>query len=130
MSDETQRSTDDATKWAGGVHVAAFLLALFTSWCAGVGGMVAAFVVWVMKKDESAFIRRHAAEAFNFNFSMFIYTLIAVFFAVMTLGIGLIFVIPLALVLAIVWIWCTVQAAIAGFDGKDYRYPLTFRIMS
>lgn len=130
MSDETPHSTDDTTKWAGGVHVAAFLLALFTSWCAGVGGMVAAFVVWVMKKDESAFIRRHAAEAFNFNFSMFIYTLIAVFFAVMTLGIGLIFVIPFALVLAIVWIWCTVQAAIAGFDGKDYRYPLTFRIMS
>jgi hypothetical protein len=130
MSDETPRTPDETNKWAGGVHVAALLLALFTSWSAGVGGMIAAFVVWVMKKDESAFIRGHAAEAFNFNFSMFIYTLVAVFFAVMTLGIGLIFVIPLAVVLAIVWIWCTVQAAIAGFDGKDYRYPLTFRIMS
>lgn len=130
MSDESPNSTDDSNKWAGGVHVAALLLALFTSWSAGVGGMIAAFVVWLMKKDESTLIRRHATEAFNFNFSMFIYTLIAVFFAVMTLGIGLIVLIPLALVLAIVWIWCTVQAAIAGFDGKDYRYPLTFRIMS
>ncbi|MBP6533674.1 MAG: DUF4870 domain-containing protein [Arenimonas sp.] len=130
MSDETSSNADDTTKWAGGVHVAALLLALFTSWSAGVGGMIAAFVVWLMKKDQSALIRRHAAEAFNFNFSMFIYTLIAIFFAVMTLGIGLIFIIPLAVVVAIVWIWCTVQAAIAGFDGKDYRYPLTFRIMN
>ncbi len=130
MNDEIPSSTDETNKWAGGVHVAALLLAVFTSWSAGIGGMIAALIVWVMKKDESALIRRHAAEAFNFNFSMFIYTLVAVFFTLMTLGIGLIFVIPLALVLAIVWIWCTVQAAIAGFDGKDYRYPLTFRIMN
>ena len=53
------------------------LLALFTSWSAGIGGMIAALIVWVMKKDESRVIRTHAAEAFNFNFSMFIYTLVA-----------------------------------------------------
>jgi uncharacterized protein len=144
MNDETSISNDDSNKWAGGVHVAAFLLALFTSWCAGVGGMIAAFAVWVIKKDESAFIRRHAAEAFNFNFSMFIYALalgafliFAVLSGILTLGLAFLVTAPLGIlallfgfVLAIVWIWCTVQAAIAGFDGKDYRYPLTFRIMS
>jgi uncharacterized Tic20 family protein len=130
MSDETPNSSDETKQWAGGVHVAAFLLALFTSWSAGIGGMIAAMVVWVVKKDESAFIRRHAAEAFNFNFTMFILTVVAVFFTLFTLGIGLLFVIPLAVVLAVVWLWCTVQAAIAGFDGKEYRYPLSFRIMN
>ena len=130
MSDETPTGSNETKQWAGGVHVAAFLLALFTSWSAGIGGMIAAMVVWVVKKDESAFIRRHAAEAFNFNFTMFIFTVVAVFFTLFTLGIGLIFVIPLAVVLAVVWLWCTVQAAIAGFDGKEYRYPLSFRIMS
>jgi uncharacterized Tic20 family protein len=130
MSEDTPNSNDETNKWAGGVHVAAFLLALFTSWSAGIGGMIAAMVVWVVKKDESAFIRRHAAEAFNFNFTMFLFTLVAVFFTLFTLGIGLIFVIPLAVVLAVVWLWCTIQAAIAGFDGKEYRYPLSFRIMN
>ena len=48
MNDETPRSADDTTKWAGGVHVAALLLALFTSWSAGIGGMIAALIVWVM----------------------------------------------------------------------------------
>ncbi len=117
-------------KWAGGVHIGALLVALLTSWSAGVGGMVAAFAVWLIKKDESAFIRRHAAEAFNFNFSMFIYALAAVFFSLVTLGLGLLVVIPVALVLALAWIWCTVQAARAGFDGQDYRYPLTLRLLS
>ena len=130
MSEDTPNSNDETNKWAGGVHVAAFLLALFTSWSAGIGGMIAAMVVWVVKKDESAFIRRHAAEAFNFNFTMFLFTVVAVFFTLFTLGIGLIFVIPLAVVLAVVWLWCTIQAAIAGFDGKEYRYPLSFRIMN
>lgn len=118
------------SKWAGGVHVGALILALVTSWSAGVGGMVAAFVVWLMKKDESAFIRRHAAEAFNFNFSMFIYTLAAIFFSLVTLGLGLVVVVPVGLLLAAVWIWCTVQAAMAGFDGRDYRYPITLRLLS
>ena len=117
-------------KWAGGVHVGALVLALVTSWSAGVGGMVAAFVVWLIKKDESAFIRRHAAEAFNFNFSMFIYTMVGVFFSLVTLGLGLIVTVPIAVVLAVVWIWCTVQGAMAGFDGRDYRYPVTMRLLS
>jgi uncharacterized Tic20 family protein len=125
--EENTRSEDN--NWAGGVHVAAFVLAVFTSWSAGIGGMVAAFVVWLMKKDESAFIRGHAAEAFNFNFSMFIYALVSVILLFMTLGLGIFFLLPIGLVLAIVWLWCTVQAAIAGFDGRQYRYPISFRIM-
>ena len=117
-------------KWAGGVHVGALVLAVLTSWSAGVGGMVAAFVIWLIKKDESAFIRRHATEAFNFNFSMFIYTLVGVFFSLVTLGLGLVVTVPIAAVLAVVWIWCTVKAAMAGFDRRDYRYPVTMRLLS
>ena len=126
MEENTRK---DENNWAGGVHVAAFILAVFTSWSAGIGGMVAAFIVWLMKKDESPFIRKHAAEAFNFNFSMFIYALIAVLVFFMTLTLGIVFLLPIGIVMAIVWLWCTVQAAIAGFDGREYRYPISFRLM-
>ena len=37
MSEELNSETN---KWAGGVHVAAILLAIFTSWSAGFGGML------------------------------------------------------------------------------------------
>ena len=124
-----ENTLKEENNWAGGVHVAAFILAVFTSWSAGIGGMVAAFIVWLMKKDESPFIRKHAAEAFNFNFSMFIYALIAVLLFFMTLTLGIVFLLPIGIVLAIVWLWCTVQAAIAGFDGREYRYPISFRLM-
>lgn len=129
MNDETPINSYN-NKWAGGVHVAAFLTALFTSWSAGIGGMVAAFVVWIAKKDESPFIRAHAAEAFNFNFSMFLYSAIALFFALMTLGLGLIIVIPLAVVLAVVWLYCTIKAASAGFDGLPYSYPFSIKLLT
>ena len=128
MSEEITVNND--TGWAGGVHVAALLTAIFTSWGVGCGGMVAAFVVWLMKKDESPFIRKHAAEAFNFNFSMFIYALIAVVFSVFTFGLGLLVVIPLALVFLVVWLICTIMAAKAGFDGREYRYPISIRLLS
>ena len=124
-----ENTRSEENNWAGGVHVAAFILAVFTSWSAGIGGMVAAFIVWLMKKDESPFIRKHAAEAFNFNFSMFIYALVSVILLFMTLGLGIFFLLPIGLVLAVVWLWCTVKAAIAGFDGREYRYPISFRIM-
>lgn len=127
-----ENARKEENNWAGGVHVAAFILAVFTSWSAGVGGMVAALIVWLMKKDESPFIRKHAAEAFNFNFnfSMFLYTIATVVFIVMTLGIGVLVIWPVWIVLALVWLWCTIKAAIAGFDGREYRYPISFRLMS
>lgn len=129
MNEETPTQSD-INKWAGGVHVAAFLTALLTSWSAGIGGMVAALVVYFLKKEESTFIRAHAVEAFNFNFSMFVYSAIAVVFSIMTLGLGLIIVIPLALILIVIWLVCTIQAASAGFDGKTYQYPLSIKLLS
>ena len=130
MSEDSSSSVKDTNNWAGGVHVAAFILAVFTSWSAGIGGMVAAFIVWLMKKDESSFIRKHAAEAFNFNFSMFVYAAASLLFVVFTLGIGVLVIWPVWILLAIIWLWCTIKAAIAGFDGKEYRYPLSIRLMS
>ena len=65
-------NSKDQNNWAGGVHVAAIALAVFTSWSAGVGGMVAGLVVWLMKKDDSALVRKHAADAFNFHLAMFL----------------------------------------------------------
>ena len=130
MSEDSSSSVKDTNNWAGGVHVAAFILAVFTSWSAGIGGMVAAFIVWLMKKDESSFIRKHAAEAFNFNFSMFVYAAASLLFVVFTLGIGVLVIWPVWILLAIIWLWCTIKAAIAGFDGKEYRYPLSIHLMS
>ena len=134
--------SDSQRRWAGTVHLAAMLTALLTSWMVGFGGMLAAIIVWFLVRDErDPFAQSHAAEAFNFNFSMCVYTIVATvvggliagLITLVTLGMGLIVVIPVAIAIiaaaAIVWTYCSVCAAIAGYQGKPYTYPLTFDLL-
>lgn len=129
MNDETP-STSDNNKWAGGVHVAAILMAVFTSWSAGVGGMIAGLIVWLIKKEDSAFVRKHAADAFNFHLAMFLIMAATWLFVIFTLGIGILVIWPVWLILGLIWLWCSVRAALDGFDGKDSRYPFSLKLLS
>ena len=129
MSEDSPNSSDETKQWAGGVHVAAFLLALFTSWSAGIGVMIAAMVVWVVKKDESAYIRRHAAEAFNFNLSMFLYSLAFLIIWQLTDGILFLIMLPVAALLLALWFVCPLMAYKAARNSQEYRYPMTLHLL-
>ena len=130
-------------QWAAAAHASALLAALLTSWIAGVAGAVAALVVWMVVRDRYAFAAEHAREAFNFNLSMFLYACavcVAGFLllgaTVLTLGIGLIVTLPVGLALlvavaaiAVMWLVCSIVATIKAWNGEDYRYPLTIRLL-
>jgi uncharacterized Tic20 family protein len=118
----------DSRGWAAGAHIAALVAALATSWFAGVAGAVAAFVVWLLVRDRSAFAAAHAKEALNFNFSMFLYAIASILLVVFTLGLGLLVAVPLWIALAIAWLVFTIIAAVKAYDGETYRYPLTIRL--
>lgn len=138
---------EDATladrQWAAGAHVAALALALLTSWTAGFAGMLAAGVVYLLKRDDSPFAAAHAREAFNFNLSMFLYAcavcvlgVVLLGATVLTLGLGLIVTLPAGLALlvaigaiAVMWLVCSIVATIKAWNGEDYRYPLTLRLL-
>lgn len=129
--------------WAAGAHLAAILMALATSWVAGIAGAFAALVVWMLVRERSSFAAAHAKEALNFNLSMFIYACLAVATVVvlvgatvLTLGLGIILTAPagLALILAVaalavVWVVCSVIATVKAWNGETYRYPLTIRLV-
>jgi uncharacterized Tic20 family protein len=137
-----QASTSER-RWAAAAHVAAVVLALCTSWLAGIAGMLGAGIVYLAKRDDSPFAAQHAREAFNFNLSMFIYTLVAcaigialVGATVLTLGLGLLLTLPAGIalllaiaVVAVVWLVCGVIAAIKAWNGEPYRYPFTIRLL-
>ena len=130
-------------QWATAAHVAALVLALLTSWTAGFAGMLAAGVIYLLKRDDSPFAAAHAREAFNFNLSMFLYACAVCLIGalllgatVLTLGIGLILTLPAGLVLlaavaaiAVMWLVCGVIAAVKAWNGEHYRYPLTIRLL-
>ncbi len=125
-----QASTPSQTdrQWAAGAHAGALLLALLTSWAAGIAGAVAAFVVWMVVRDKYSFAAEHAREALNFNVSMFIYAAISVLALVVTLGIGIIVLLPLWIVLGLMWLVCSLIATFKAWDGQSYRYPATIRL--
>ena len=134
---------DSERHWAASAHLAALLLALMTSWMAGIAGVVGAGIVYLIKRDDSEFIAEHAREAVNFNLSMFIYACLAVATAialvgvtVLTLGIGLIVTLPAGLLLvaacagiAVLWLVCSVIAAFKAWNGERYRYPFSIRLL-
>lgn len=115
-------------RWAVGIHLGVLLLALLTSWAAGLAGAIGAGGALLLRPLNSDFVAEHAKEALNFNLSMFIYLIIGVLFSVFTLGLGLLVVVPMAIVLAIAWLVCSIQASIAASDGLAYRYPFTLRL--
>lgn len=130
-------------QWAAAAHLSALLLALLTSWLVGVAGVVAAGAVYLLKRDGSAFVAAHAAEALNFNLSMLIYAAAAlaigvalVGVTVLTLGLGVILTVPAALVLllalgaiALLWLVCSIVATVKAWNGEEFRYPLSIRLV-
>ena len=139
LSDTTQHDR----LWAAAAHGGALLLALLTSWSAGVAGMLAALAVYVLKKDDAGFAADHAREAFNFNLSMFLMACLLAIIGVvlvgatlLTLGIGAIVTLPAGLLLAVLaaamavtWLVCSVMATFKALNGETYRYPLTLRLL-
>lgn len=121
--------TSSERNLAGLTHVACLVLALATSWFAGFAGMLPALVVYLAQPDKQSFVARHAAAAFNFNFSAFVYFVAACLLAFLTLFLGLIVLLPLAVAFAAVWLICSIMAAVAAFRGDEYRYPFSIRLL-
>lgn len=120
---DPQNARDDSNAWALAAHLSA-LLSLVIGF-----PFVGPLVVYLVKKDDP-FVRRHAAEALNFNLSVMLYaivlglaTLVLIFFVV---GLALI---PVLLLLALLWLVFICVAAVKAGQGEDYRYPLTIRLV-
>lgn len=83
--------------------------------------IVAALIMWLVKRDESTYIDDHGKEAMNFQISMLIY--IAAGFVCPPVSVLLW---TAACLLGLVG---TIMAAIAANHGRYYRYPATLRLI-
>lgn len=121
-------SDSEARNWAAGAHLAS-LVALV-----GIPSIVGPLVVWLVKRDDHAFVADQARESLNFQISVFIYTIVgiiaAIVLALATLGIGLIVILPAALLFGLGVLLLPIVAAIKASEGEEFRYPLTLRLIS
>lgn len=81
-------------------------------------------VMWLAKKEESAYIDDHGREAVNFQISLGVYNIIFSILIFMIVGI------PLLIALQIFSIVVMIIAAMAANRGELYRYPMTIRFLN
>jgi len=92
------------------------------------GGILFSFlpglIVWLLKKDDSAYIGENAREALNFQITLMIAYFISGILAFILIGFALIWLLWLANI-----IFC-IMAAVATSKGESYRYPLALRLIN
>jgi uncharacterized protein len=111
--------TADERTWGMIAHLSAF------AWFVApvLGAIIGPLVVWLVKRDQSAFVEAQAKEALNFNISVAIGLLVCALLALVFVGV------LLAAVLWIAWLVLTIVAAIRAGEGVDYRYPFSLRLV-
>jgi uncharacterized Tic20 family protein len=116
---------DDRRTWALVAHLSPLPSMMIAM------AFIGPLIVYAMKKDDPS-VRRHAAEALNFQLSVLLYALVLGLAAIVGLAFGaaaLLVVVPLGITLAVAWFVLICVAAVKAGDGEAYRYPLTIRFV-
>ena len=89
-------------------------------------GFIGPLIIWLIKKDEHAFVNDQGKEALNFQLTLLIIYVVTMLINVVSCGF-LFFVVFVPLLMQIIMgIIGTVQAN----NGQVYRYPMCIRIIS
>jgi uncharacterized protein len=111
-------SADERT-WAMVAHFSA-LAAFFVL---VLGGVLGPLVVWLVKREHSAFVAEAAKEAINFNIAVLLAGLVCLPLIFVFIGI------PLIAVIFVYWLVMIVVAGIKASEGVHYRYPISLRVV-
>lgn len=86
-------------------------------------GFIVPLVVWLLKKDQSAYLAENAKEALNFQITMLIAFVVSSMLIAVLIGLLLF---PLVFVANVV---LCIVAAVKTNNGETYRYPMTLRLI-
>lgn len=110
-------SPTDEHNWAIAAHLSGFVAAYVAL------GFIGPLVVLLVAGNRSAYVRRHALEALNFNLSVLLYVLICVPLVFILIGI------PMIVAIGLLYLVATIRGAVAASRAEEYRYPLTIRFV-
>lgn len=111
-------SGKDERLWAMIVHLSALIGFLIP-----LGNVLGPLIVWLIKREDGPFLDSHGKEALNFGISITIYATISTLLIIVFVGILLLG------ALFVFWLICLITAAVKANEGREYRYPLTFRFI-
>jgi len=111
--------TQDERTWGMIAHLSAFAVFVFP-----VGGnIIAPLIIWLTRRDTSAFVEAEAKEALNFNITVSLGWIVCGLLTFALIGI------PLGVVLFLGWLVMTIVAAVKATEGVGYRYPISVRFV-
>jgi uncharacterized Tic20 family protein len=103
------------------------LLALLAYLLTFVASLIAPLIIYLVKMNESRYVRFHAAQSLNMGLTALIYSfsgvLIGIGMAIATHGLALILLIPLFIAFVIAHLVYLILAAVAANRGELYRVP-------
>jgi uncharacterized Tic20 family protein len=130
-SGPSSHSSDKRT-WAALAHASALL-----NFVAGLGGLIASFVIWLTKKDESEWVAFHSLQSLVFQGLQLVIALVVVggtwalgfAFSFLTLGFGTLIAVPLmfltfflGILIMIGGLGYSLYGAYQVYNGGDFRY--------
>jgi uncharacterized Tic20 family protein len=111
--------TQDEKTWGMLAHIAAFTGFLIPT----LGCVIGPLIVWLVKRDQSAFVADQGKEALNFNISVLLAGIVCGILVWVFIGI------LLGVALFFFWLAMTIIAGIKASEGVRYRYPFTLRLV-
>lgn len=93
-----------------------YILAIFT-------GFIGPLIIWLMKKDQSAFLNDQGKEVLNWCITLVLGFIVCFVLAFVVIGV---FLMPVLWVLNIVF---CIMGAVKASKGIAYRYPFALRLL-
>jgi uncharacterized Tic20 family protein len=116
---ETATPSKSERQWAMACH----LIAL-TGYLIPIAGIVAPLILWLMKREDGAFINEQGRESVNFQITILIYFVISIIL-IPALGVG-VFLLGVVVVFDFV---CILIAAVKASEGTAFQYPACIRFI-
>ncbi len=110
--------TAEERKWATFMHLGGLSGAIW-----GPLMIIIPLVLWLTKRDESAFLDDHGKEALNFQISIWLWVVISMVLILCLIGI------PMLIAIPFFWLVMTIVMAVRSNRGEYVRYPATFRFI-
>ncbi len=89
----------------------------------GLISIIGPIIVWLLKKDESAFVDANGKQAINFQLSIIIYSIGSAILLIIGIGLILLFAIGIFAFIMIV------VASIKAANGEIFQYPLSLQLL-
>ncbi len=117
-------STKDDRLWATLIHLGGVI----GGWSAAIalpgGNVLLPLILWLIKREGSAFINDQGKEVLNFQITVTIAAIGCAVLAVFCIGV------PMLIALGIYALVVGILGAIKANEGVAYRYPVTIRLIT